>query len=83
MTYKESAIGISFGLLDTAEASRVTNIPIMTLESWRSRSRRKGPPFLKLSAGMVRYRLEDLKQWIDAHRVVPTDATSTGARVTT
>lgn len=66
----ESAIGIGFGLLDTAEASRATGIPIQTLTTWRSRQ--MGPPYVRLSAGKVRYQLSDLKRWIDERRVVPT-----------
>lgn len=66
----ESAIEI--GLVNTAGASRVTTVPIATLQTWRSRRRREGPPFVRLTSGMIRYKISDLKQWIDARRVVPT-----------
>lgn len=70
MIDKEGTIGL--GLLDTVEVARLTGIPLMTLESWRCRSRRQGPPYLKLSNGMVRYKFSDIQNWLDERRVVPT-----------
>ena len=31
-----------------------------------------GPPMIRIGSRMVRYRLCDLRDWIDAHRVVST-----------
>jgi predicted DNA-binding transcriptional regulator AlpA len=31
-----------------------------------------GPPMIRIGSRMVRYRLRDLRDWIDAHRVVST-----------
>jgi hypothetical protein len=39
-----------------------------TLGKWRQR--KKGPPFLKVG-GVIRYRLQDLQEWIERCRVVP------------
>lgn len=80
MMDKGKAIEMGFGLLDTAETSRATGIPVDTLESWRCRSRRQGPPYLKLSNGMVRYKFSDIQNWLDERRVVPS---ATSAAIST
>lgn len=49
-------------LLTTNEAGEYLNIAPGTLQNWRSE--RRGPPFVTLSARMVRYKLSDLEEWI-------------------
>lgn len=55
-------------LLTEKEAAAKLECEPQTLNKWRSR--RKGPPYLKLS-GKIRYRLSDLEQFIDGCRIVP------------
>ncbi len=49
-------------LLTTAEAATYLSISPRTLESWRTKL--VGPPSVKLNGGNVRYRPEDLEQWV-------------------
>jgi hypothetical protein len=37
----------------------------------RQRHERRGPPFLRVSNRVVRYRLRDLRVWLESHRVEP------------
>lgn len=50
----------------TADASRITGIPVCTLHTWRSRG--NGPTFLKLGGRSVRYQRRALFEWMAAHR---------------
>ena len=54
-------------LLDPKQAAKLVNVQPRTLEGWRRRG--CGPPFLRLSVRSVRYRLEDIEQWLDQRRV--------------
>ncbi len=55
-------------LLDQRQAATRLGLPsARTLEAWRHRG--YGPPFLRLSPRLVRYRASDIEQWLAA-RVV-------------
>jgi predicted DNA-binding transcriptional regulator AlpA len=55
-------------LLDQRQAATRLGLPsARTLEAWRRRG--YGPPFLRLSPRLVRYRASDIEQWLAA-RVV-------------
>ncbi len=55
-------------LLDQRQAAVRLGLPsARTLEAWRHRG--YGPPFLRLSPRLVRYRASDIDQWLAA-RVV-------------
>lgn len=54
--------------MDTRQAAAYLGISINTLNCWRSR--REGPPFVKIG-GNVRYRLVDLDGWADGRRRDP------------
>jgi predicted DNA-binding transcriptional regulator AlpA len=55
-------------LLDQRQAATRLGLPsARTLEAWRLRG--YGPPFLRLSPRLVRYRASDIEQWLAA-RVV-------------
>src|SRR5206468_6721620 len=55
-------------LLDQRQAAARLGLPsARTLEAWRCRG--YGPPFLRLSPRLVRYRASDIDQWL-ATRVV-------------
>ena len=51
-------------LLTAKEASHLLSVTEKTLENWRAA--KKGPPFVRLGELRgVRYKLDDLKKWID------------------
>lgn len=54
-------------LLNETEAARIIRITPGTLRAWRSRG---GPaiPYIRIGRS-IRYRLEDLKAFVDANRV--------------
>ena len=52
-------------LLDQRQAATRLGLPsARTLEAWRRRG--YGPPFLRLSPRLVRYRASDLERWLAA-----------------
>lgn len=48
-------------LLKPADAARVLQVKEQTLRVWRSQGR--GPAFVKLGSGRVRYDPRDLEEW--------------------
>lgn len=54
-------------LLSTREAAALTTYTPHGLENLRSAGR--GPAFIKMHGGAVAYRLRDLLDWQEAHRV--------------
>jgi excisionase family DNA binding protein len=55
-------------LLSIADVADLLGVSRWTLYGWRCR--REGPPGLKIG-GRVRYRPDDLEQWIEEHREEP------------
>lgn len=53
--------------LSTKEAAAFTGFSSRTLESWRTERRRAGPPYSVVS-GLARYRLSDLRGFMEATR---------------
>lgn len=54
-------------LWTTQQVSDYTQIPVRTLEDWRSaRAVVDGPPFLRLGRRKVRYRRDDVINWLNA-----------------
>ena len=56
-------------LLSPAEVQEVYNIPVTTLEKWRSL--KIGPNYHKLGKH-IRYKPKDIDQWIESKRVLTT-----------
>ena len=56
-------------LLDQTQAAELLQISPRTVEGWRSRG--EGPRFVRVGR-RVRYRLDDLRAWLDEHTVGPT-----------
>jgi hypothetical protein len=57
-------------LLDSYEAAQFLGLRHPgTLCNWRSN--KKGPPFVRIG-GKIRYIAEDLRSWIEEHRVTAT-----------
>ena len=57
----------AFALLDSTQAALMLGTTPDTLVDWRVD--RKGPPYLKLTNGMVRYQVRDLLAWLGTKRV--------------
>jgi len=53
-------------LLDQAQAAELLQVSPRTLEGWRCRG--GGPRFIRVGR-RVRYRLQDLRAWLDEHTV--------------
>lgn len=51
-------------LVDAKKVAAYLGKPVQTLNVWRMQG--KGPRFLKLENGSVRYRWEDVDAWLDA-----------------
>lgn len=56
--------------LDTPQAASFTGLAVATLETLRSRG--GGPRFVKYGRGAVRYRVDDLNDWMTARAVEST-----------
>lgn len=61
-------------LLTPEEVAEVTGLSTETLAQWRSQ--RRGIPFLKISRNCVRYRLDDLQQWLQSRLIITTSDNS-------
>lgn len=53
-------------LLSEVEAAQLLGLSPHTLNRWRVA--RKGPPFIKIGARVVKYRLSDLTTWVESQR---------------
>lgn len=65
-------------LLSTSETAQLLGVSIRTLEGWRFRG--GGPRYVKAGGRMVRYRLSDLDEWVDAQVRRSTSDLGPGAR---
>jgi DNA-binding transcriptional MerR regulator len=57
--------------INETEASALLGVAIQTLRNWRHQ--RKGPAYLKLGRS-IRYQIEDIKSFMEAHRIDPEKA---------
>jgi predicted DNA-binding transcriptional regulator AlpA len=62
--------GDSDDMLDTKRVAAWLGMSVITLEIWRSKG--KGPPFIKLTPRMVRYRRKDVLYWLAKRTCVST-----------
>ena len=53
--------------LTTQETANFLGIDVRTLERWREKN--TSPPYIK-QGRVIRYDLEDLKEWIEFHKTV-------------
>ena len=49
------------------EAAELIGVSVATLKRWRAND--EGPAYYKPSHGIVRYSVEDIREWMDGHRV--------------
>ena len=61
-------------MLSTEAVSAHIDIPVPTLNTWRSLG--KGPVFYKLGK-LIRYRLSDVESWINSNRRGPAESQET------
>ncbi len=52
-------------LIDTTTAAKLCGLSVSTLNRWRVQG--VGPEFLKL-VGAIRYRIDDVEEWLEANR---------------
>ena len=48
--------------LKTREVMKILDVTEKTLMIWRNE--KKGPPYVRLDSGMIRYPIEKLKEWL-------------------
>jgi predicted DNA-binding transcriptional regulator AlpA len=58
-------------LLTTEEAASILDVAPETLVTWRAR--RRGPPYVKMEGGKVRYLLSDIHAYIQASTINPSE----------
>ena len=58
-------------VVDEKMAAEILYVAVQTLRNWRHQ--RKGPPYLKISRA-VRYKVEDLENFMDSNRIDPEKA---------
>ena len=56
-------------MLNYSEASNLIGVPIGTLYAWVSQKR---IPHVRLGRRLVRFREQEIHEWIERHRVAPT-----------
>jgi hypothetical protein len=54
-------------MLTPAQAAAILHVEPRTLEGWRRQ--RIGPRYFQYSGRCVRYRPEDLREWLDGHAI--------------
>jgi len=55
-------------ILSTEQAARFLNISVVTLERWRGKKSRMGPPFVRLGLRRVGYLRGDLENYTRSNR---------------
>lgn len=61
----EKASTLSPQLLTEEQVAEMTGLAMSTLRNWRSKKLTNGPPAVKIGFS-VRYRVEDVRQWLAA-----------------
>jgi hypothetical protein len=68
----EATESVSTRLIDDYAVAEMLGVDVITVRRWRKPRRKKkqgppeGPPFLKLSRSVYRYRLNDVIAWIES-----------------
>lgn len=65
-------------LIDPRAAAELLGVSRSFLAKQRMKG--LGPPFVRISAGAIRYAIEDLEQWLRAQRVAPAETDRTAKR---
>jgi predicted DNA-binding transcriptional regulator AlpA len=59
--------------LTTEELARIVKVDSSTIRRWRTVHPRQGPPFVRLSFGVIRYSVADVGEWLRNRRIDPGD----------
>ena len=59
-------------LLREEQAARMLGLSVRALQGWRSR--RCGPPYVRIANHTICYRRRDLTEWIAGQRVMPPES---------
>ena len=62
-------IGAEF--LTAEELARLLGVDPSSVRRWRTASPTQGPPYVRLSDRVVKYRREDVERWLASRRVDP------------
>jgi transposase-like protein len=62
---------VSSDLLSTEELARRLGVDPSTVRRWRTMVPVQGPPFIRFSERVTKYRPEDVEAWLDSLRVTP------------
>ena len=58
-------------LMTTKDLARLAKVDPSTVRRWRTATPRQGPPFIRLSARVVKYDPADVHAWLVRHRTDP------------
>jgi hypothetical protein len=56
---------------DTEDVARIVKVDPSTIRRWRTAKPPQGPPFVRLSSGVVRYHPADFQEWLIGRRIDP------------
>lgn len=56
-------------MLSTAQAAHYIGVTKGCLDRWRLQG--KGPPWIRIGTRIIRYRIEDLDEWLRNNRIDP------------
>lgn len=64
---EKEGVDVAPRLLNSRQVKLIYGIAEKTLANWRS-AKTGGPPFIRLSGRMIRYRPEDIEKWLEDRR---------------
>ena len=71
-TGSDAADGDEF--MTTDELARLLRVDPSSVRRWRTATPMQGPPYVRLSERVVKYRREDVERWLAGRRVDPAAA---------
>jgi hypothetical protein len=66
-----AASGVGPEFMTTEELARLLRIDPSSVRRWRTANPPQGPPFVRFSARVVKYRRDDVERWLAGRRVDP------------
>ena len=58
-------------LMTTEQLARLLGVDPSSVRRWRTSTPVQGPPFIRMSDRVVKYRRADVQRWLDSRRVDP------------
>ena len=62
---------VSDTLMTTDQLARMLGVDPSSVRRWRTSTPVQGPPFIRMSDRVVKYRRADVDRWLDSRRVDP------------